>query len=501
MKQHNMRWQLLVSGFSIAFFAVFSVYLYRTTPSLPAVKAEVAAVPVKAERLTLQDRSPEVRLFGRMVVPSPLSVRTKLQATVARVWVKAGDRVKQGQKLITFETQEAKRRLARAKSDARSITERLKAEETTHAFNVKARKKLKKTQDSELRSLESQVGSLRASEKNIERVLSTQKKILISLEKDLERYTRLKEKKAVAQASWDAKWRGVLAQRARVKELEGSLEQHEFRLLRLEESMLATELSFANRLIQLDTVLTTHANRLTELQQQYQKTSLSIQELEEDLVETQLVAPQNATVSKVAVSQGAEMMPGEVAVQLLPDQGWEVHGQIPSIYLTTLARELEHGRNPKAEVEKESGMAGKQLTLQRVLPRTENGVHTGVFVFDKQTVGRYGFDAMPLTLKLRLPVLKQTYEVQSSALYPGSLLFTVSAEGTLRAVAVEEVGQRWAEDGQLMVLLQSKEALDGVQALSLYMPAAIDGLKVEVVSTQESESKTVLGVEDKPSYA
>jgi hypothetical protein len=68
----------------------------------------------------------------------------------------------------------------------------------------------------------------------------------------------------------------------------------------------------------------------------------------------------------------------------------------------------------------------------------------------------------------------------TDALYGGNLIYRITSDNTLEAVTVERLGQRPGEN-KTEILVRSPEIHNGDLILVSRLPAAVTGLKVEVI--------------------
>lgn len=68
----------------------------------------------------------------------------------------------------------------------------------------------------------------------------------------------------------------------------------------------------------------------------------------------------------------------------------------------------------------------------------------------------------------------------TDALYGGNLIYRITSDNTLEAVTVERLGQRPGEN-KTEILVRSPEIHNGDPILVSRLPAAVTGLKVEVI--------------------
>ena len=488
MQQKNRRLQWVFSVTVLLCVGGFAGYLWSTPSPSPALSDTQRAVKVGVVQLSQGAHAPQARVFGRVVVPTPVTLRVKVSGTVESVLVSSADTVKLGQVLFRLDTTDLSRRLEQAKADKKAFEVRLKSEIRNNRLNIERRKKREKQFSSRLQSIQTNIASENQMYASIQDQRLTQIALLESLEKDLVAQTTLKKKGVLSERAWAQVERSVLSQRARIKDLDAQLKQHRYQISRMEQGIVDARLELDTALLELDTLIDTHGNRVQELQVQMKKVEIGIDMLQDDMKEAEYISPVAGKVDHVSVVKGADVSPGEMAVRVLPLDQYQIRVQLSDMLLQAIQAPFAEGRRIAAKIiAPDSLMETATNGLEKVLPSVSSGVRQGVVYF-KATKLLHVYDLQPVTLELTLPKQEKVYPIPTTALYPGSKVFVLdedAEDARLRAVKVEEVGYDWS-NGTPRLLVRALESLDQRKIIAHYVPVAVEGLRVVYDRTKDN---------------
>ena len=85
-----------------------------------------------------------------------------------------------------------------------------------------------------------------------------------------------------------------------------------------------------------------------------------------------------------------------------------------------------------------------------------------------------------MSVSVQLTAQPNVVVLPTDALYGGNLIYRVTTSDTLEAIKVERLGQRPGPE-KTEVLVRSSRLVAGDQILVSRLPAAVSGLRVEVI--------------------
>ncbi|MDH3688519.1 MAG: HlyD family efflux transporter periplasmic adaptor subunit [Gammaproteobacteria bacterium] len=226
-----------------------------------------------------------------------------------------------------------------------------------------------------------------------------------------------------------------------------------------------------------------HRPRLAQYQARSSRAQAFLDQAELDLERTQVSAPFGGRVTQVHVAVGDRVRVGDALVDLYDTSYLEVRAQIPVSYLGRVRGALSGGSELGAHAQVDANEV--TLTLDRIAGRVEPGrggvdalfrvVDTGIPLELGRTV----------SLQLTMPQEANIVAVPIDALYGTDRVYEL-IDGRMQAVRVQRVGELVDQSGNTRVLVRGEGLADGDQIIISKIPAAIDGLRVQVV---ESDSR------------
>lgn len=194
-----------------------------------------------------------------------------------------------------------------------------------------------------------------------------------------------------------------------------------------------------------------------------------------DLERTQVRAPFQGILTRVAVSPGERVRPGEALITLYATEQLEVRAQIPQRWVNVAREALAQGQPMQATL----NTAATPITLQLARLSGQVNASTGGIdaLFTAQGAAP-GALSQSVELRLELPPLDGVYQLPVSALYGTDRIYAVR-DGRLHALTVEVAGERFDGANQFL-LIRSADLQAGEPVITTQLPNAIQGLKVDV---------------------
>ena len=231
--------------------------------------------------------SPLLTLYGEVETPSLLRSAAPGAGQIAAVWVKAGDRVTAGQKLLDMDGR-----------DFSAILQQSRA-------NVA--------------DLEAQLNQLALQHQSNQRKLEQEKKLLELSKQELQRVQRLKNNNLSSESALNA------AREA---------------LARQELSLIATQLA-----------VDSYTSNSQQLKARLDSARAKLSESELAVVRSEVIAPFDGFVSEVSVSTGDQVKQSEILLSLYAMDSIEIRARIPSTYQAEIAHALETQTTLMAQAE------------------------------------------------------------------------------------------------------------------------------------------------------
>jgi RND family efflux transporter MFP subunit len=219
-----------------------------------------------------------------------------------------------------------------------------------------------------------------------------------------------------------------------------------------------------------------HDSRMMQLQAKRLKAKALHELARLDHERTRILAPFDGIISKVSVSPGERVRPGDTLIEIYDTQRIELRAQIPARALAKINDSLRSGDTPAAMLI----LANTTLPIKLVrLAGTVNKGGGGVdALFEVPDSSEAVVIGQTLSIVVELPAEPQVFSVPVSAIYGEDRVYKVTDE-RLQAVRIEKTGQRF--DGQrLSHLIKSADLKDGDQIVTTQLANAVTGLKVMI---------------------
>ncbi|MGH8459042.1 MAG: efflux RND transporter periplasmic adaptor subunit, partial [Nevskiales bacterium] len=188
------------------------------------------------------------------------------------------------------------------------------------------------------------------------------------------------------------------------------------------------------------------------------------------LERTRITAPFEGRVTRVAVAVGDRVTPGQSVVSLYDPSRLELRAPVPAVYLARLQQTLTGAGHLLAHVQIDGAAAPGVLLRLSGEARSGSSNVDGFFRLDPPRT-----DIEPgRTLEITLQLTAETgvAAVPFESLYQQNRIY-VAAEGRMRGIAVERVGEYRAPGERPRMLVRSPQLKDGMQLITTQLPLAI----------------------------
>ena len=235
------------------------------------------------------------------------------------------------------------------------------------------------------------------------------------------------------------------------------------------QAVVQQKLQINRRELALATVESKRAQVMTAVERFKSELRAAIRDFESTLT----FAPTNGQLIAVSVVAGDRISASQNLMTFAPDSGRELRVQVPASIGQKLSAILANSGDLAAQTDK-----GHQLRLSRVSGAIQ--VNTGsidVFFTSDQPLPPTG---TVVTVAAQLTAQPEVVVLPTDALYGGNLIYRIADGNLLEALTVSRLGQRPGAD-KTEVLVRSTKLQNGDQILTSRLPAAVTGLKVEVI--------------------
>ena len=219
--------------------------------------------------------------------------------------------------------------------------------------------------------------------------------------------------------------------------------------------------------------LATVESKRTQLTTAIQRFDAEVRAATRDFESTQVKAPADGQVIEVNVVAGDRVQSNQHLLIFAPDSGREIRVQVPASVGLALSNAIRTQTPVTASTDR-----GHQLQLTRVsgAVRDNTGSIDAFFTADTQLPPT----GSVLSVSVELVPEASVVVLPTDALYGGNLIYRITSDNTLEALTVERLGQRPGEYNT-EILVRSPEIHNGDPILVSRLPAAVTGLKVEVI--------------------
>ena len=225
-----------------------------------------------------------------------------------------------------------------------------------------------------------------------------------------------------------------------------------------------------------------HPPRLAQLQARRLRAAALRDQVLRDLERTHIVAPFDGRITAVHVSPGDRVHPGDRLVDLFDTAYTEIRAQVPNRHLLVIRQSLRNDIPINATATLDNFPIN--LSLVRLSGKIEAG-EGGVDAF-------FDFDGEqpPLELGRTIPVLVSlppqdgVFALPATAVYGADAVYRINNDRLAR-IRVERVGEYRNGQWGSWSLFRSAALKDGDEVLASQLPNAVEGLKVEIISTRD----------------
>lgn len=388
--------------------------LRLTRPEPVPVDAQERTWPVEALTVSMGEHVPLLPLYAEVVAPEMVNLVAPIAARVTSRPVSDGQRVAEGALLVALDDQ-----------DLRSPVRQAEAE---------------------VADLEAQLDNERIRHENNQRVLTQERDIQASANRQLERSRSLAGRNLASQVDVDAARDAVARARLNVLSRESAIAEFPARLASLEARLARAQ------------VIEENARR--------------------DLARGRVEAPFDGRVTRVDVAPGDDVAARASLLSLFPIDGLEVRAKIPRRFQAELEAALD-ADTPLWAVADD----GQRFRLKRLAGESDPIGVDAIFAVEGNAPGlRPGG---MVTLQLRRPPVEDALAVPYSALHGADLIYRINAQKRLERLRVERLGEVRQQQGERWLLVRAEtlaESLkDGDRVMSTHLPNAVQGLRVEVI--------------------
>ena len=231
-----------------------------------------------------------------------------------------------------------------------------------------------------------------------------------------------------------------------------------------------------------DQIIKSHKIRLRGLQAKRLRAESALELARLDLQRTRIKSPFAARVTRLHVSIGDRVRPGDKLIDLFERQAIELTGPVPGRYIPVIQTALDNRQTliGKGHI---NGQA-----IEATLARLSGEVNAGtggvdaIFEINVETgmvqLGR------SIKLELTLPPADDTFIVPNTALYGIDTVYKIEQQ-RLKAVPVVRLGDYPTKDNLAYSLVSSNGISNGDILLTTQLPNAVENLLVKPANTEQ----------------
>lgn len=222
-----------------------------------------------------------------------------------------------------------------------------------------------------------------------------------------------------------------------------------------------------------------HPARLTGLKAQQRRAQALLEQAKVDLKRSVIKAPFSGRIAKLDIAVGDRVRIGTQLLSIYDLENLEVRAQLPGRYIKQIHASLKQQQSLIAQATLDGKTLDFSLARLSGEVRPDSGGVDGLFrlITDGQSLALGEF----VELSLKLAQQPSVIAIPFSALYGLDKVYRLN-NGYLQSLHVERVGEYLTDDGNISVLVRSKELQQGDQIVSTQLPNAMTGLRVEALS-------------------
>ena len=308
---------------AVIIMTVMLVLVFKFTQPEPPVKLQQEkAWLVQTQQLVAGEKSPQLKLYGRVESPYTATITSSITADVKVLDVKEGQHVTKGQQLILLD----------------DIDVQLELEDKL----------------SNVAELEALIQSENNRYKNDLASLKLEKSLVALAEKKLAREEKTSKTNLTSQSSFDSQKQALQNQKL---------------------ALNARELN-----------VTDHPSRLAQLEARLSRNRALAQQVQNNLQRATIVAPFDGIVLKIMVSPGERVRPGEVLLETYATDQVELRAQLPQKFVAVIKQSLANEIPLPAKVQTNAAESVVFLNrISGLLADSGNGVDA-LFVINSEVV-------------------------------------------------------------------------------------------------------------------
>lgn len=235
------------------------------------------------------------------------------------------------------------------------------------------------------------------------------------------------------------------------------------------QALVQQKLQINRRELALVTVESKRVRAMSAIEQSKAELRTAIR----DSKSTLTFAPANGQLISVSVLAGDRISAHQNLMTFAPDSGREVRLPVPASVGQRMSVVLANNKGLAAKTGR-----GQQLRLIRASGAVQDNTGSiDVFFTSDQSLPATG---TVLSVAVQLPAQPKVVVLPTDALYGGNLIYRIADGNLLEALTISRLGQRPGPE-KTEVLVRSGKLQDGDQILTSRLPAAVTGLRVEVI--------------------
>ena len=397
------------------------IFLKSTKPENEPLSVEVNHPVVSAQLAVHGAISPSLSLFGQVETPAMTTLTAAIAGEIVSVSVQEGSRVNEGELLVQIDQEDARLLVEQKQADVQEIEAMIATEQIKFKYDKSA--------------------------------LEREEALLGIARKAVQRAKKLAANKLGSDSSLDS---------ARQQE---------------QQQLLAIS--------QRQRVIDEFPARQKQLSARLIRSKAELKRKEKELSYTRILSPFDAVVSQSSVSQGDWVNKGKALVELYNSSRLELRVQVPNRFIWAFADDHQgDGANGKTDLSATTMIDGKQvdLALDRLSGKVASG-KGGVDAFFLLPQGVSTQVGRTLEVEVILPAYDGALSLPVDALYGSNKIYIIES-GKLMPKAVERLGQHSTDQGQA-VIIDGRNFEGGEQILTSRLPQATEGLRVDVIPTEE----------------
>jgi RND family efflux transporter MFP subunit len=395
--------------------------LMATAPKHDPNEVEEKAWPVSTVAPQVGTLVPQLNLFGRVETPNHASMSAAVEAPVLQLLVREGEYVKTGQTLLRLDSAEEVLRLQQRQADLRDA-------------------------EAALATLQRQMATERD-------VLAHMRDLNALTQAKAERLRKLNSQSLVATERLEDTLQEVARQGIEFSLQQALVDNHPHRLAQAEAAVSRSRAQWLDQQLMVE--------------------------------RTEVKAPFDGRVSRLAVSPGDRVRPGQELVSLYDTGALQVRVPLPSSSLALLKDALARGETITAHL----GGPGFTAELTELAGEVRSGSSgvDGIFRV-VQSAGQLEL-GRAVDVSIELPAVHNAIALPLHSLYGNRRIYLVEQQ-RLVGHEVTTLGQRLDSNGELQVLVSAEGLGEGDAILSTNLPKATTGLRVQVINGELAEATT-----------